>query len=217
MERLITRSQGLFYGPSAGQSFCQRLWSLSDLSCPRTQQLCMAVMSQRPISARIQRLFLLTGPAAIVRRIWPVIVDTLNRVAFGTWSHITYERDRIVDPISRHRNASTAITRIRFAVRLIAAFFNASPDTILRCFRQAMCAISAFISETSAAFRPAEPKRDSVYILDLSAGALTGVSWSRLIRGWDFIQHGPSMECRSGTYKNPTFRHPDYCSATEAP
>lgn len=92
--------------------------------------------------APVQGLLVAGCPTAITRRVWAIIVDSLNRVA-QRWAlpHIGKEVSKTIlrssvatskAPTFAHRNAAASVILINAGFRVIATAFNARPYAPLR-------------------------------------------------------------------------------------
>lgn len=199
--------QRIFYRPSPAQSLCDCLRGNTQTAGPIRQAQCLSIHRQETIAARIICLFLIGGPTTIAWRIWTIIIDTINGVIFRPWSHVTNELHRVSAPLIGHCNAAASITRVSFAVRLVAAFLDACPDLVFLCIRQAMCQIAALMTKTATTFRCASAQRQAVHVFDGATVTAASIPRAVVIRGWDFMQHNPSTESVIGTKEYQTFGH----------
>jgi hypothetical protein len=104
---------------------------------------CQAIVSNRYSATLISALRLLIGPAAIIRRVAAIIVDSVQRQTFWAWAHIAVERSRIIHPLIAHRNTATAVRWIcsRFLIR--TAMFRRAPCSILLFWNDPRLSISS--------------------------------------------------------------------------
>lgn len=67
------------------------------------------------------------GPAAIVRRVRPVRIDAIYRVALWARPHVGKKTREIVKPFRAHSDASSAVRRIPCRVGIIATLLGSQP------------------------------------------------------------------------------------------
>lgn len=78
--------------------------------------------------AAIGDLFFLRCPAAILRRVWAVVVDAVNRIAFSwPWPHVVKEIQEAGEPSFADANAATAVETINPMVCIVATAFHPGP------------------------------------------------------------------------------------------
>lgn len=94
------------------------------------------------VIAFVVRLLNIIRPSAVLWRVWPIVVDALNRVLWR-WSlpHVGVEVLKGIEPAFTHDNASPAVTRIRRDVGISATRLDVRPTAILRSVDHAVCGI----------------------------------------------------------------------------
>lgn len=149
----------------------------------------------------IQHLLVLRGPAAILRRVRPIIVDALNAVQIASASivgriarlrtHISVERLERLQPAVTDRDAATSVVFPVARVWVSAALLHALPHSVLWCGVRALSthpvfvlqACSHFAAKAATTFRSAAAQHQSAYDADRSAVAPTfPVRWFSV---WD--------------------------------
>ena len=79
----------------------------------------------------VHALLVACGPAAVVRFVVAVIVDAIQRVAWGwTLTHVSEER-RVVHPPATHGDASASVVGVVAVFRVQASAFHPIPDSSL--------------------------------------------------------------------------------------
>jgi len=85
------------------------------------------------IGAPISRLILSTHPATVIRRVWAVIVDSVQRMlTVRTKAHILDETFKGVAPTVAHRDASSSISKVVFVGTVIASALRVLPCLVFR-------------------------------------------------------------------------------------
>lgn len=102
--------------------------------CPLSDSARRAVQRQQSIRSRIVILVNSIGPSAVVRRVWPVVVDAIERMTNRATPHIGKESLVVVVPFRAHGNPARPIGSIAFALRIVASPFRVLPTSIFaRC------------------------------------------------------------------------------------
>lgn len=107
-------------------------------------------MSALPASSPLPLIVLLLflrGPTAVLRRIWTVVVDSLDAPARWPWSHVLIKRREALTPPLANVNSSTAIVLIAWIFGVVAPLFHQRPRVILR--RRAAHCTTAFLRGTT--------------------------------------------------------------------
>jgi len=81
-------------------------------------------------AASVVALFLLSRPAAILGRIWTVIVDTFKTLLRRAWPHIGEEGDEVVFPTIAHRDSSSPIPFEMVPGGIVATLLRSGPCAI---------------------------------------------------------------------------------------
>ena len=77
----------------------------------------------------ISLLSLFGSPAAISRTVWPVIVNSIERMACGSRPHVRLKNPDI-KPLITYSNASSTIIQVGDISRIVTATSHSIPDTI---------------------------------------------------------------------------------------
>jgi len=92
-------------------------------------------VSQKSIASSISRVFLGRYPTAILRRVWSLIVNSINLMRIGgTSTHVSKEGFKTILPAIANGNTSTSIARIVKSIRIMATPFNSRPNSIFGDF-----------------------------------------------------------------------------------
>jgi len=149
-------------GDTGGQSASIYTKSL----CPLGHIHCLTIKGEKVIVPTIVGLFSLGGPLAVLRRVWTIVVNTLNRMfRTGPWSHVGIENGEVV-PSWVHSDSAFAIIVIPMVVRVTTSLAQVCPDVIFRSIchsvlgdqsqhvlsAQAPTALSEAASETCAKY-----------------------------------------------------------------
>lgn len=137
-------------------------------------------------------------PATVLRRVWAVVVDAVQRVLRrGPAAHIGQERGIGVAPSFAHENAAPAIAPVADVIRIPAAGFHAFPDFVLgRRFADGAFSVSAISGrgvpahQAAASFTFVVPQKIARQLNDASpAVAPTQPSPAALVRhGYELIE-----------------------------
>lgn len=113
--------------------------SLDDCICLETGKLrkdvslvCDTIHCHFTGIAPIQHLIFLRRPFAIAGFVIAIIVNSFNRKAFRSFSHILKECREAVRPSSTHSNAAPAVVGIRRMLGIAASLFHVEPYFINR-------------------------------------------------------------------------------------
>lgn len=85
----------------------------------------------------ISDLLLATGPSAILRRIWPIVVDAIQRHTNGTLAHVLKKIEEVL-PAAAYRYSAASIQRVGWITRHFASTSHADPHTPFWCVATAM-------------------------------------------------------------------------------
>lgn len=86
-----------------------------------------------PIAPRVSRLNNLSGPSAIVRTIWAVVLDAIQRVAFArARPHVVDKRNERFVPTVTDGNPPGAVVSIHRVGWILAALAHGYPRVVLR-------------------------------------------------------------------------------------
>ena len=104
-----------------------------------------SVQGKGDIPAIVAELFSAKRPAAIIRRIISIVVNTIQRV-FRRWRipHVSHERGKGSPPFSAHLNPSASIVMVAGVVRVFAALHHASPAMVKRVIAKRVCGFQGF-------------------------------------------------------------------------
>ncbi len=89
--------------------------------------------------ASVLRLLKSCRPAAIIRRIWTVILAALNRHPGWTWSHVVNECLKAISPSVAYRYPTLAVVFVVFTPRVEAPLFHCSPHVPEVRMSQSVC------------------------------------------------------------------------------
>lgn len=122
-------------------------------SSPFTQSEGSPFKGHKMIVSFIISLNHFCSPSTILRRIISVIINSVNFIISWAVPHIKIKILKCLPPIT-HLNASTAIIIIAKRIRIIASFFDTSPDFIHSFLGHSMCAacLQSFFIKTATTF-----------------------------------------------------------------
>lgn len=106
-------------------------------------------------------------PSTIVRRIWTVIVDAVQRASAWPMSHVSQERGEIVSPSFAHHDAATAVQCVLAVALFVASTFGVLPRVIF--LRVALPVLGevfhdALEFQTAATLTDAVPNRPEQFV-----------------------------------------------------
>lgn len=193
------------YRPPDTDTFCQCLVGHISFACPlcesqRFAVKCVALgICRRSWKSLIVILFGAGSPTTIFRRIWPIIVDTINAV-FGARAraHIRIEILERVQPTFAHGNTARAPIWVVLAGRIAATISQSAPCAVLRGTRHSMLArpLSVsdgnFLSPTTTTFGISSAQAISIYNYNIAAIATAtpiDFAWMTICRTFSFLNH----------------------------
>ena len=142
-------SQGTLDRPfMAGQSQRQDRGWQADGVRPLTQRACLAVEHDDSVHTGVIALLPRRCPPTIFRRIWAIVVDTVERVPFRTRSHVAKKGTKVAAPRFNHHDSAPAVGLVFRALWVATSVFRALPTAVLACLYAAVrrellsCAIS---------------------------------------------------------------------------
>lgn len=121
---------------------------------PGSHRLCLASECDQTIRPLVKQLFSVGGPAAILRAIRTVIVDTLYRVALTrACPHVQKKCLKRVSPTVTHCDATTAVVTPSRVTADRAATDHRTPHVVNRCFAHAVTprSVALFLSLAASA------------------------------------------------------------------
>lgn len=120
-------------GPSERKAFPQRTDADTDFARPFRDGQRAPVVSQPHVAASISGLLALCSPAAILRRVRPVVVDPVQCVADGwTRPHVGQKRLKGLAPSVAHGDAASSIPEIAGIARIQTTPFCGRPRQVFR-------------------------------------------------------------------------------------
>ena len=119
-------------------------------------------------------LLLASGcPTAVLRRVWSVIVDSVNaQIGRWAWPHVAVERLKRLYPLGANCNAAPAVRGILAISWIKATLLHACPDVVFGRAKHPVLSGSRpgdFLGATPATGRVAIQKLVAANVLDVSA------------------------------------------------
>lgn len=128
--------------PSSIQSSSDQCAGKSCFLAPLRDSLRSAIAFYVAITTTVIQLHIVSGPAAILRRIWAIYVNPINRV-LTRWSlsHVRQEVHKRFTPALAHINTSASIAFIGWALRILTSSAHVRPRNIFACLRKAVSSV----------------------------------------------------------------------------
>jgi hypothetical protein len=154
--------------------------------------------------ALVASLFQPSGPSAVLRTVWAVVVDAVNRMLIGwPWSHVSEECREVVPPMVADGDSSSTIVRIAFQVWLVATALNRAPCDVFNgmahsMFQQLRSRLVSF--QASAAMRIVASQittTDTGCIPAITATFPIDFVW---LRAWQFPNDKQPSESSAGIF-----------------
>lgn len=95
----------------------------------RSDQRFMTILLRSPTEA-VSRLFLGVAPATVLKRIRPVHVQPVQRLALGPDAHIADECQKALPPLVAYADSPTAIILVLLVVRIRASLDHVAPGVV---------------------------------------------------------------------------------------
>lgn len=124
------RGQGAFDGPSVIDTGQDRHSLNPSQSRPLSQCVCGVIQRQTMIRPFVILLFNRTRPTAIIRSVWAIIVNAIQRMTDGTTAHISQEVRETIKPLWAQDDAAATVGWIAFVVRIVTATLRMLPADI---------------------------------------------------------------------------------------
>ncbi len=121
------KMEGAGYWPPFFEARAKGISVESEQASPFCQDFTFSVVFQRYVCTSIVGLFEWSCPTAIAGMVGAIIVDALDTVGQGFWSHVGEEGCKGVEPGGTDGNTSCPVDLIFGAVFLVAAFFHIAP------------------------------------------------------------------------------------------
>jgi len=143
------------------------------------------------------------GPAAVLRRVWSVIIDALDGCAsVWFWSHIGQEVLERIEPSVAERNASGSIAAVIWMSRVVATTLSVLPRQVFRRSGHAMCPVDVTNqAHTTATQTHANGKAPRVDVFDsaafTAAFAVKVITWGETNR---ISNYSPSSKDVTGSW-----------------
>lgn len=141
LTRLWSWQKGAFDGPAHFQTSLNPIRFDSEFSSPIGHALCPPVERKQSRSGVVSQLQSGTSPSTVVRRVWAVVVNAINRHTGWTRTHISKKVCEAVFPPLADGDSSRAVSYESITSRVEAPRFHVSPDPILASWKD--CASSA--------------------------------------------------------------------------
>lgn len=108
------------------------------------------------------RLFFRRRPAAIIRRIRPVVIRVSVKGMAGTWAltHVPQKVFKVVFPVIAYRNTATAIFWEILPPFVVTTIFHSFPSGVFDCISKSVCSIlhSGHSTDTAARYNSSAPQ-----------------------------------------------------------
>lgn len=121
--------EGTMHAPPPRQSGLEGSPTDTERLRPLRKRACLALPGDDAAPSRVALLFLSRGPAAILRRVGAVVVDSIQGV-LSRWarSHVAKELTEVVSPLIAHRDATATVAREVRHLRVVATVSHRAPD-----------------------------------------------------------------------------------------
>ena len=155
------------------------------------------LMSYKHARAFVVQLLTPTSPSAIFGRVWPVVVDSIQRFTAWPRTHIGIERFKRFAPTVTHLDSASAIPLVSAMTWIVAAAFRAAPNLIFSALGHSVCGDVCSVDTAPAAFRFSVEQQLSNDRLQGAAFTPAHPLNSLMVGIVCSVQYGPSSELPS--------------------
>lgn len=170
-------SKNLLYGPASAYAAIESAIIKTKPFCPNRDRMCFAIPSEKVIVPLVTPLLLSGSPCAILGRVMPIVVQTLNMM-LRRWArtHVMKKLGEIVAPFWADTNTPRTVIFIACLFWIVTASTHIEPNSVLRTVPHSVRAqecSNEFALQTTTTFCPSKGEFGAIYNYLIPARTLT--------------------------------------------